>query len=183
MRYILFFCCLSLMSCYTAIPLTLYKDSYRDDSYKDREADEENEFSVVAKGNKITPMDRVSDYAVLRSAQLMDREGFKYFVVSKKIEDYSIGKELNTQAVHSYGYTTAKTDVVDVREPTVGLLVMGYNEKSELEDKDKNKVYKTDDVLKEFGHYVNERQPTEFNLYMTILGIGTTAILVWAFTL
>jgi hypothetical protein len=174
------------MSCYTAIPLTLYKDSYRDDSYKDREADEENEFSVVAKGNEITSMERVSDYAILRSAQLMEQEGFKYFVVSKQIKDYSTEQRLNTQVVAGQYGGYATTGVVDVRNPVVGLLVTGYNEKPELEDKGKNKVYKTENVLKELGHYVNEAQPKEFNLLYTgymVLAIAPVAFVIYALTI
>ena len=190
MKYFFLSCCFFLVSCYTTIPLTLYKDSYRDDSYKDREADEENEFSIVAKGNAITSMERVSDYAILRSAQLMEQEGFKYFVISKQIKDYSIEKQLNTQVVADQYGGYAATGVVDVRNPVVGLLVTGYNEEPALEDKGKNKMYKTDDVLKEFGHYVNEVQPKEFSLALTainttyvVLVVGSIGAIIYLLTL
>jgi hypothetical protein len=169
------------MSCYSPVPITLYKDSYRD-----RQLEEENEYAVVAKGNKITSAERVSNYAVLRAAQLMKREGFEYFVVSKEIQDFVVGKALSTEI----GYWHTSTDIVDVRNPVTGLLVVGYNEKPKLEDKSKSKVYKTTDVLEELGHYINEVRPKELNAYDTgyaaVVGItfaGSIALIVWVFTL
>ncbi|GBU24942.1 hypothetical protein R83H12_01578 [Fibrobacteria bacterium R8-3-H12] len=181
---ILVSCCFFLTSCYTAVPLTLYKDSYIDDGYKDREVDEENEFKVVAKGNKRTSMDRVSDYALLRSAQFMEQNGFKYFVVSKQVKGYNIGQEINTQIVYGSNAGYAVTNVVDVHEPAVGLIVTGYNEEPASEQK--GKVYKTDEVLKEFSHYLNESYPKEFSLAATVIttvaGAAIVGIFVFAFT-
>ncbi len=183
-------CNFFLMSCYTTVPLTLYKDSYKDDSYLDREESEENEFRVVAKGNPATPMDRVSDYAILRSAQLMKQEGFEYFVVSKQINDYDIDQHLSTQVVAgNYGaYST--TGVVDVRNPVSGVLITGYNEKPTREARGKNKVYKTDDVLEDLGHYINETPPKELNQTATIAVaipavtvLGIVGLLIWITTL
>jgi hypothetical protein len=159
------------MSCYSPVPLTLYKDSYRDRQVEE----EENEYVVVAKGNAITSVERVSDYAVLRAAQLMKQEGFEYFAVSKEIQDFAVGKALSTEV--GYGYVA--TGVVDVRNPVTGLLVVGYNEKPELEDKNKSKIYKTTDVLKELGHYVDEERPKKFDSGTTAVAV-TTAVSIFA---
>jgi len=169
------------MSCYTAStnPHTLYKDSYRD-----KQMEEDNEFGIVASGNPRTDMDRVSDYAILRSAQVMEREGFKYFVVSNEIKDYNVEKVLYTQAGAGGGYGYAATGVVDVSNPVVGLVVTGYNEKPKPESgsgdtqggsKKKQKLYKTADVLEEFDHYINEKPPKEFNSLATIYAVTIIA--------
>jgi hypothetical protein len=143
------------MSCFTAVPLTLYKDSYRDTEVED----EEDQYVVVAKGNTHTSMDRVQDYALLRAAQIMKKEGFKYFVVSKEIQDFA-----STKVV----YGNVEITNSDSRNPVTGLLITGHNEKPKLEDK-KSKAYKTAEVLEEYSHYVDEAPPKEFNGYMTVL--------------
>jgi hypothetical protein len=145
------------------VPLTLYKDSYRDTQVEE----EEDEYVVVAKGNNLTSMDRVQDYALLRAAQVMEKEGFKYFVVSKEIQDYA-----STRVI--YGDVAITNS--DSRNPVTGLLVTGYNEKPKLEDK-KSKAYKTADVLEEYGHYVDEPRPKQFDLINTIYaGLGVFCI-------
>jgi hypothetical protein len=144
--------------------------------------EEENEYVVVAKGNTRTSIERVSDYAVLRAAQLMKEEGFEYFVVSKEIKDF-------TSTTILYG--DVAIGVADSRNPITGLLITGYNEKPESEGKGKKqKVYETADVLKELGHYVNEPRPEEFNSGATaVAAISAVSILipvgliVWLMTL
>ena len=161
--FLLLACSLFLASCYSTVPLTLYKDSYRDKQIDDEDG-HENEYVVVTKGNSYTSVDRVSDYAMLRAAQLMDEEGFKYFVVSKEVKDFAVTKAWSTEA--GYGYVA--TGIVDVRNPVSGLLVTGYNEKPKLEDK-KSKLYKTSQVLEEFSNYIDEPRPKVFNATETIL--------------
>jgi hypothetical protein len=142
--------------------------------------EEENEFVVVTKGNAITSADRVSDYAILRAAQLMKEEGFEWFVVSKEIKDFAVGKALAMEAGGGY----VATGFVDVRNPVTGLLVTGYNEKPELENKSKSKAYKTTEVLKEFGHYINEERPKEFDGMKTayfVLGAGLVVSVIWLY--
>jgi hypothetical protein len=165
------------MSCFSPVPLTLYKDSYRDRQTED----EENEYVVVTKGNNITSVERVSDYAILRAAQLMKEEGFEYFVVSKEVKDFAVVKALGVSAGDGY-YTTG---IVDVRNPVKGLLITGHNEKPELENK-RSKIYKTDDILKEYGHYINEERPKEFDPIKTTylgLGAGLVAMTIWLYVI
>ena len=183
MKYFLLACCILLASCYAPVPITLYKDSYRD-RHIDEEG-EENEFAIVTKGNAQTSMERVSDYAILRAAQIMKQEDFEYFSISKEVKDYNVDKVLHTQIT----YGAAATGVVDVRNPVVGLLVIGHNEKPTLENK-RQKVYKTSDVLEEFNHYIDEVRPKEFDaattvvntLYVGLIGISVYAIF-WALTI
>jgi len=144
--------------------------------------EEENEYVVVTKGNNITSMERVSDYAILRAAQLMKEEGFEYFVVSKEIKDFAVGKALAMEAGDGY----VATGLVDVRNPVKGLLVTGYNEKPELENKGKSKIYKTEDVLKEYGRYIGESPPTKFDGLKTtylVLYTGLGVMLVYVFSM
>jgi hypothetical protein len=156
---------LLLTSCFTGVPLTLYKDSYRDTEVEE----EEDQYVVVTKGNNLTSMDRVQDYALLRAAQLMEKEEFKYFVVSKEIQDYA-----STRVIFG---NVAITNT-DARNPVTGLLVIGYNEKPKLEDK-KSKAYETAEVLKKYGHYIDEQRPKEFDWENTAyLGLGVVGVLL-----
>jgi hypothetical protein len=176
MKHLLLICALflSLASCYSPVPLTLYKDSYRD-----RQAeDEENEFLVVTKGNHHTSVERVQDYALLRAAQLMKKERYKYFVVSKEVQDFAVGKQFST--VVGQGYSS--TGVVDVRNPVVGLIITGHNEEPKLEDK-RAKIYSTVEVLEEFDHYVDEKLPKEFDAVNTASSVLLIGLIVWLFTI
>jgi len=172
-----------LVSCYSPVPLTLYKDSYRDRQVEseDSESGNENEYVVVTKGNNLTSVERVSDYALLRAAQLMKEEGFKYFVVSKEVKDFAVGKAWGTE----YGQGYVATGLVDVRNPVSGLLVTGYDEKPTVENR-KSKVYKTSEVLEELEHYVDEERPKKFNAAETFLWgilIVSCIPLIWVLTI
>jgi len=181
MKKLLFSCgILLLMSCYSPVPLTLYKDSYRDTQVED----EEDEFVVVTRGNNLTSMDRVSDYAILRAAQIMKKEEYQYFVVSKEIQDFTGGTNAFLMCGPG-GCGYAATSVSGVRHPVTGLLIKGYNERPKPEDR-RAKVYKTDDILEEFGHYINEIPPKEFDAVNTIYAVTMVICLLplfWIMTL
>jgi hypothetical protein len=108
----------------------------------------------------------------------MKQEGYEYFVVSKQINDFDIDQQLGASSYGGY----SRMGVVEIRNPVSGVFITGYNEEPKLKAKDKSKVYNTDEVLEEFGHYINEAPPKEFNstvtLYSVLMGAAVGAVVL-----
>jgi len=106
----------------------------------------ENIFKVYFRGNGYTSPERASDFSLLRSAELMMENGFRYFIIVESEKDTKVGTYTTPSTSHTsgsvyssgnYAYGSATTTTSGGQtyvfsKPTATNTLYGFNEKPEV---------------------------------------------------
>lgn len=102
-----------------------------------------NSFKIVFNGNGYTPIEKVKDYALLRSAEVTQNNNFKFFEI-----DNTEAKFVMTTSQSCYnGICTP----VNNSSPTAMNVISCYNDKP----KNDNKIYESESVVNEIRKKYN----------------------------
>ena len=109
-----------------------------------------NVWEVKFEGNTFTEREKAADMALLRSAELMEEHGFRYFVAGGSEVSEETAETARTTTVHTsfVGITTRteiqKGDDATAKDPSVTTMVAGFADKPDCP----GPVYRTASVLK-----------------------------------
>lgn len=159
MRYLLIAFLVGLSGCATP-----YQSKGFTGGYSEVQLDD-NVFKVSFRGNGYTGKERAANFALLRSAEVSLRHGFKYFIIADlsattRDSSYTAPTQtttnMNYNSYGSYGYgsansTTSGGQTYHISKPTATNTIVCFKEKPEIQGLVYNAEFLARSLKEEYG--------------------------------